>query len=336
MDGKDLIQFELWKDCTQGCKFCFNKPWWKTTYCSKIQNLRICKETLNNTEIMKNYSYLGFIGGELFSNMLNDAERDENGNLVYFSRVKYMFYEVIDKAIELLNEGKLQRIQFTSNLLNKTVEIEDNNKITTYNKNLFEFLYYINKKSDISKWLLCTSYDLKYRFKSEEEERLWSDTMLKIHRLYPTLQLHVETVLTQFFLEAVLNEEFDITKFQIKYNCYFDVADVHTGYGYNSKFEMQKDIPDFFPKRETFLQFLQKVFEEKILHKDNICHFGSMANTLYFPRPPEFTGNNSWLYERKGREERLPYGQDNKADYIDSDKHIIDDISYMWETINYI
>lgn len=326
MDGKNLIQFELWKDCCQGCKFCFNKPWWKTTYNSKLQNLRICVNTLNDENIMSKYSYLGFIGGELFNSVLDDG------------RIEYIFYkDIIDKAIDLLNSGKLERVQFTSNLLNCKKEVESDDTITeSYNGNLYTFLNYISRKSDLSKWLLCTSYDLKYRFKNSFEEDLWKHTMLDIHSKFPQLNLHVETVLTQFFIEAVINEDFDILDFYKTYNCSFDVADVHTGYGYNSKFQMQKELPDFFPKRETFLQFLQKVFEERLLNKDNICHFGSMANTLYFPRPPEFTGANSWLYERKGREKRLPYGQDDKADYIDSDKHIIDDINYMWETINYI
>ena len=55
------IQFELWKNCTNGCNFCFNKG---CTCSTKKDKIRILKEVYYRLERL-NYDYydkIGFIG----------------------------------------------------------------------------------------------------------------------------------------------------------------------------------------------------------------------------------------------------------------------------------
>ena len=67
------IQFELWKNCTNGCNFCFNKGLPCST---KEDKVRILKEVRYRL-VRLNYDYydkIGFIGGELFGNQLEDED----------------------------------------------------------------------------------------------------------------------------------------------------------------------------------------------------------------------------------------------------------------------
>ena len=312
MDGSKFLQFELWKDCTHNCAFCFNKPWrhlFNKQY--RLENLDYAINYLKNEDLSE-FSYIGYIGGEFFDGALRDKD------------TKDKFYELMDLTVDLINSGKMKRFQFTANLLYHTVADEGD---------FFGFLNYLHDKTDLSKCLLCTSYDLKYRFANEQERDNWFRYMhlIKHSAIYNKLNLHVETIPAQFFIDAVLDNSFDIRAFKKDLQCELDIADIHTGFYWNSKHDMQKELPDFFPRRQDFLKFLEKVFTEGTLTRDNICHFNSMAYTLYFPRPPEFTGANSMMTERSGKEVRLPYGHQETSDYIDSDDCMLEDIQDMWD-----
>ena len=65
-----FIQFELWKDCSLGCKFCFNK---KQKDVNKIESLQFVLNKLDDSEML-DYNEIGFIGGEFFNNELKDND----------------------------------------------------------------------------------------------------------------------------------------------------------------------------------------------------------------------------------------------------------------------
>ena len=315
MDGNAFLQFELWKDCPHNCGFCFNKPW-RHNFNKKIKLINL-DYALNylNTNDLSGYDFIGYIGGEFFTGALRDSE------------VRYNFYKLIEKTCELLNNGVFKRFQFTANLLYLN-EFDE--------QDFFDFLEYLRLHTDLSKCLLCTSYDTKYRFNNDKELENWKRLMklLKGSALYRKLNLHVETIPTQAFIDLVLNDEFNIIEFKKEFQCAFDIADIHTGYGYKTKLEMQKDLPEFFPKREDFLKFLTKVFSDGALNRDNICHFNSMAYTLYFPRSETELGDKALLTERAGKDTRLPYGNQETSDYIDSNESMLEDISDIWDLIH--
>ena len=83
--------------------------------------------------------------------------------------------------------------------------------------------------------------------------------MMQLHQLYPLLRLHTETIVTGFFVNAVLNGEFSISEFCDKFHTHIDYIEAGSGFYYYDKKECAKDMPDFFPTKDNFIKFLYKV-----------------------------------------------------------------------------
>lgn len=148
---------------------------------------------------------------------------------------------------------------------------------------LIPFLNNLKKLKILEKVLLCTSYDLKYRFYTKEREDLWKNNMLTLHKLYPELKLHTETVITQYFIDAVLNDDFSITEFCNTYHTRLDYIEPTSGLYYKDKQECMKDIPDFFPTKDSFIDFMMKTGVES--NEIDLKTFLSMeirSNKLYY------------------------------------------------------
>lgn len=289
------IQFELWKNCTNGCEFCFNKG---LACSSNADKVRILKEVYYRLERL-NYDYydrIGFIGGELFGNQIEDEE-------VYAE-----FYKLFDLCVKLIKEGKITQVNFTSNLLN-----EDNTK-------LYEILDLIKANNVLGNFEICTSYDSKYRFKDKFD--LWDKTLLYIKENYPKLQTHIEILPTQDFCEKCLSGEIDLIKFKERYNSAVDYSDLNSGFLYKDKFDMDKHVPSFFPQRAIFLKWVKTGIKENWFKIEDICNYSMFFNELYML---DHTMHFRQII-RSGHDAQLPYGQINKSDYIDSDVLMYEDL----------
>lgn len=284
------IQFELWKNCTNGCDFCFNKGLPLST---KEDKIRILKEVRYRL-VRLNYDYydkIGFIGGELFGNQLEDED------------VFREFYKLFELCIYLLQDKKINQINFTSNLL-----AEDNSK-------MYQILDLIKLSGLLNKFELCTSWDNKYRFHTTEKESIWHNNMLYIKNNYPDLQRHIEILPTQDFCEKCLSGEFNYNWFKANYDAAIDYSDLNSGFFYEDKFEMQKHVPGFFPQRRTFLQWVNAGLKEDWFRIEDICNYEIFFNELYMLDKT----NHFIQYIRHGHDEQMPYGRINQSDYIDSD-----------------
>lgn len=225
MASTKFIQYQLWQDCRNGCKFCSERNQYSV---DKIWALKFTLNKLDDEEV-KDYEEVGIIGGEIFDNQL---ENDE---------VRKLFYELTEKICSM----HFKKIYVATSL------------IYDMNKYLKPYLNFLRKLNVMDKVLLCTSYDIKYRFNADWKEPLWSKNMLELAKEYPDMKIHVETILTQHFLEAVLNKTFSISNFCKKYNVRVDYIEPSSGMFYNTKKDCEKACPGFFPKRETFVQFLK-------------------------------------------------------------------------------
>lgn len=290
------IQFELWKNCTNGCDFCFNKG---LPCSSKKDKIRILNEVIYRLARL-NYEYydkVGFIGGELFGNQLEDED------------VFTEFTKLFTLCLYLLQTGKINQVNFTSNLL-----AEDNSK-------MYRILDMIKSANLLSKFELCTSWDSKYRFKGERFG-IWHANMKYIKENYPELQTHIEILPTQDFCEKCLSGDFDYTIFKRQYQSAIDYSDLNSGFFYKDKFEMDKEVPNFFPKRSTFLKWIRKGLSEKWFRLEDICNYNVFFNELYMLDK----SNHFIQYIRHGHDEQMPYGRINQSDYIDSDVPMYKDL----------
>lgn len=61
-----VLQFEIWNECNNNCKFCSNKFVYNITDEEKLKNIDIVINRIKNGDIIGKYQRIGFIGGEFF------------------------------------------------------------------------------------------------------------------------------------------------------------------------------------------------------------------------------------------------------------------------------
>lgn len=225
-----FLQFEVWKDCRNGCKFCFNRGLQDK---EKTKCLDFIIKKLDDP-IVDEFNEIGFIGGEFFDNQLDDDE------------VRTGFNRIFEKVIERIRDGKIEKVYVTSSLIFKD------------STRLLNFFDFIQDSGCIDKFLLCTSYDTIGRFHTEEHLRFWKNNMKRLNCYFPELRLHTEMIITQDFIEKVMNGEFDICEFKERYHTDIDYLEPNTGSFYDGKEEFNRNVPNFLPKRKDFIRFLNK------------------------------------------------------------------------------
>lgn len=250
---KDFIQFVLWNECRTGCLFCLNR------YQKPIDKLKVIsfvKQKLNTDEV-KNEIDFGLMGGEFFDNQLDNKT------------VKQEFYELFPIIKQRIDEKRIGRLLITTAL------------IFDRNKQLVDFLEYLKSLDLIKYTVLCTSYDTIYRFRNENAKKIWDDNMKFLKAEYPDLRLHTEIIVTKNFIEAVLNGEFDIVKFKKYYHTAVDYIDPMADKVYFPKERVIKELPEFFPSENLFLQFLQYVYENDLVDWSTFLQMNVRANHSY-------------------------------------------------------
>ena len=177
------IQFELWHNCTNECEFCYLNG------CRRLYNEEKKRESIQkvldilDTDKPNGFNAMGLIGGELFCGQLFDDTTKEK------------FLELITKIKSFLNEDKIKEVWLTSNLL------------TGGCGGLIETLEILMKDlPHYQRIMLCTSYDTKGRFHTEEAYQKWYSNLLQIKELFPRLCIHIQTICTQEFVNEWLKD----------------------------------------------------------------------------------------------------------------------------------
>ena len=171
--------------------------------------------------------------------------------------------------------------------------------------------------NNLDKVVFCTSYDTLYRFKSENQKNIWEKNILYIKEKYPELEIHVLSILTEDFLQKVLNNEFDIIEFEKKYKTKLDFTEPCDFDNSN------KELYNFFPKRSTFLLFLNKLLSENIVSRNNLLHPINTGTIIKID-------NENKVVSKIKNYNKKDFFNYNKLQpnygYIDSDKNMRDDI----------
>lgn len=291
-----FIQYELWKDCSNGCPFCYNRNQPKEL--NKVGRMNYIMNLMRSDEV-NSYNTMGFIGGELFNTeLLNTTEQD-------------VFTQLMSLSADLVKQGKIDRVYITSNLIYADTSL------------LVRVLNMLNSKGVINHYCLCTSWDYKYRFKTENDKRLWERNMLFVKNTYPTLMLHVETIITQVLIDAVMSGELDLSMFEKKYGASVDYMAPNAGYNYSSKQEFEKEIPGFFPKRSSFLDFLTKTtLEDRTINLKTLFKRELQCDCIYWV----LNGKPYKVTNRVTTAVPFPCDIPRIAGYIDSDVFMKNDV----------
>lgn len=278
-----FIQFELWKDCKLGCRFCCNKGQPKT---DKIKSLEMIISLLKNPKIMEGYNEIGFIGGEIFNDELSDK------------KVCAKFYEMIN----CLKSLKMDKIYIATSLM------------YDMDKYLIQFLNYMNENQLLNKCWICTSFDVAFRFKSLEQKELWKNNMLELTQKFPSLHKHVEMIITEHCINAILKNELNLSYFQKDYNAKVDFIEPSSGLYYDDKKDCEKDCPGFFPKKSSFIKFLKKVKNE--INLETLLSMELRSNKLYY----YYNNDYKLVDDRRSGDGRCELnGKKYEIGFIDSD-----------------
>ena len=306
-NSRRFVQFQLWRDCDIGCEFCHNRGIGNKN--SKIDNIDFVIDLINNNPTIKKFNEIGIIGGELFGKQLND------------SKTKSHFI----KLIKTIVNSHFEKVYIGTALLYKDLS------------SLLETLEIFNNANKIDNVLICTSYDTIYRFKNVNSERLWDTNMRALRYLYPTLKLHVETILTEDFCQRVINDSFNIREFEKEYDCRIDFIEPTINLPNITIDEFNNRLPSFLPKRKTFLTFMRKC-------KETISDFDwdgflnpNLHSDLYFV---EFNGK-PFVFDGRRKKGDLLSEEFNVllnrsfhySRYSDVDKKLVDDALIFKESL---
>ena len=292
-----FIQFELWKDCSQGCPFCCNRG---QVPINKNQSCQYVLDILDSLE-PNVYDYIGLIGGEFF-----------NGEM----RFNMHSFFLIMRRIKELNPKK---IFITTNLI---YDMRDY---------LVPVLKAIGAVLGIrDKIVICTSWDYKYRFHTPEQQQLWVKNMLYLKDHFPEVELHVEMIMTQHLIDAVLNDTLDLNLFKQVLSCSLDFIEPSSGLYFHDKYECQKSVPGFFPTKSSFIKFLMK--EKDNIDLDKLFSMELRSEELYFIENGERRiAKNRRLGD--GRCELKDKSKKYDIGFIDSDQSMRDVVNMFRETI---
>lgn len=300
MIEQKFVQYTLWTDCSNNCDFCLHK---NNKIDDKIANLNYLIPYIQKD---KGYNAIGFIGGEFFNKQLKDF------------KVKDLFYKAIDLVIEKILRKEVYTFYIAAGLIQKNLD------------DLYEFLDYCQRFDIISCIVICTSYDSKYRFHNEYSKQLWFDNIQNLKQKYSSLRIHVDTILTEAFLQEYLNNQFDIINYCKVNNLDLDFEEPKTGI--DTFIDKQHSLKDFFPKRNTFLIFLKKVaIESSLVDLHRLLNRKLMAEKLYIPNNGSYFIINNRHNQSVNADFKCISNKkyETQIGYIDSDIPMSEDVKQL-------
>ena len=246
-----MVQYGLFPNCSNKCDFCLLK---EREYLTKEQILHRINYIINNIPFIdwedKFSDGISLLGGELY--FTTDID------------IQQAFLNLIDTIIEkILSKSKNPYCKYST--------------VTNgiYNP---EFLFKVMDKFQntvgLDKVDLNFSYDLKYRFHSEESRLLCLENIKKFNERYNS-KISVQMILTQNLINLYNNKEFEFNDFisnTINNNRFFLL--------YPHKIRTGKVLNDFFFKRNDFLNFIIEINNRYPEMADNF--FSSVINSSKF------------------------------------------------------
>ena len=212
MTDKPIYEFLLWNTCKNNCKFCHQKankarfPGKFPEDEGKYKSIRLVEQYIkqNNCE---NGSDILLMGGELFDTKLSEKTERE-------------FMQLIDIIFTRLNNRKTFSFYFNTNLIYEdlTLLYKVLDRFYKYDRLCNNGHYY---KPFVPENMIyfTTSYDIAYRYRTENDMQLFQNNLKKISKKYPNITKTANFILTDKGCEYLLhNPEFP-REFRDEYGC---------------------------------------------------------------------------------------------------------------------
>lgn len=248
-----MVQYDLWNNCSNHCDFCL-------IYRKRILSKEKMIERID--EIIENIDYVG----DRWTTDFSDGVSLLGGELYFITDpdVQDKFMELIDHIIDKILLPNKDKVCKYSTVTNGIYEPSF----------LFRVIDHIVERAGVQFVDVNFSYDLKYRFHSEESRLLCLENMRKFSERY-NYRIGAQMVVTGYLIDMINNGEFDIGEFQTKIvpNSIVEFLyphEVHTG----------KVLTDFQFTREKFIKFL--VWLKENYYENFINYHDSIVNSSIF------------------------------------------------------
>lgn len=228
MNNQNMVQYAVWSNCCNACEFCLRAERIPYSKAKQLFMLDAIKENIGYIDWKNKFSYgISLLGGELY--YITDEELQKS------------FLELIDVIIE------------------KVLKVSENPhcRYSTVTNGLYDpaFLYQVIDKIvnevGIEKVDLNFSYDLKYRFKDEEDRKKCLKNINDFHNRY-NYKTGVQMILTQFVINEWKEKRFDVNEFMEK-----EIPGNYLTFLYPHPIMTGIKLNDFNFNRKDFLKFMQ-------------------------------------------------------------------------------
>lgn len=294
---KKCLQFELWECCNNKCKFCYLGENNKFTPVNlKIKAVEDAYNFISDAEKIAPYNTLSYLGGEFFQGQLETPE------------LKEKFLKLMKKTAELQVSGQIKEFWLLCTLtigdqkdLYESLDIMHNEYIKAGKPELMEQVW------------IVTSYDTIGRFHTQKMLDTWDYTMKNLYNKYPGIKFNTCMILTQDLITKYLEDKFSFKEYMDTYHSSIFFKQPSPGSTHidlegvspwskegrkRAKEIMEKTLPGFFPKRETFLQFLIKFKQDCPSLYDHLFNIIYRADDLYRNMNDEEEGHRMQLNHR--------------------------------------
>lgn len=221
-----MVQYGLWPNCTNKCDFCLLDDHDYKTVEERLHILDIIKQNIKVVDWKNKFSDgISLLGGEVF---YTDSEEVKESFLDLIKLVIYfIFKENGAKTLSIVSNG-----MYDPNIL------------------LIPTLDLLKAENVLDKFNLNFSYDIKYRFHTEESRLQCISNINIVYDKYKIIPL-VQTCLTQYLIDAFLSGNFNLFEFKEKY-----FPNTILSFLYPHKINTGKVLDDFFFKRESLFKFV--------------------------------------------------------------------------------
>lgn len=221
-----MVQYGLWPNCTNKCDFCLLDDRVYKTVDERLHILSIVKENINSIDWKDKFSDgISLLGGEVFY-----TESEE---------VKISFLNLIELIIsKILKPNKKSILSIVSNGM--------------YNPNilLIPTLELLKKEGLLDRFNLNFSYDIKYRFHTEESRLQCISNINMVYNKYNIIPC-VQTCLTQYLIDMHLDGSFNLFEFKEQ-----NFPNSILAFLYPHKIKTGIVLNDFFFKRSSLFKFI--------------------------------------------------------------------------------
>lgn len=304
MQGR-MVQYSVWANCCNACDFCLRLERDAYTYERQLQSIKFIRNNINYIDWKDQFSYgISLLGGELYYITDNKLQ----------SEFLLLIDDIIEKILKVSKNPECKYSSVTNGLYNP--------------KFLFQVIDKIKDSVGLSKVDLNFSYDLKYRYKSIEDQELVKSNIKKFHERY-NYCVGVQMILTQYIINLIKNNKLDLNEL-----IETDLSGNMLTFLYPHPIRTGKNLDDFFFTRKDFLWFLSYLKNKNYQVYLNTIY--SIKNSAIF----KYTG-----YKHKNltnKYEQQPVLSDGKEIlnkkcghsilyqcYSDTDKCILCDISIL-------